>query len=466
LLSSPSKVYEWFVLVQEVLAYVEQNHQRFLADLERLIRQSSVAAKNEGMKECAGLVVKMMEEIGVKAELLELPDAFPLVYGEIRSRSNPEKTVLFYDHYDVQPAEPLELWETPPFEPSVRDGKMFGRGVADNKGNLVSRLKILESWLKTKGDIPCSFKFLVEGEEEIGSLNLERYFEKYSRKFSCDGVVWEFGGVDEDERPTITLGVKGILYVELEAKGPVRDVHSSTGAIVANPAWRLVRALDTLKDEKDRILIPHWYRGIKPFTKEELKYLKAEPLHETAIKGELGIKSFIGGMKGLEAKKALAGKPTCTICGLVSGWTGPGSKTVLPSKALAKIDFRLVLGQKPRILLAELKRHLKAKGYGDITVREHGMEEAARTPPNHPFVKAAVKAAEQEYPRPPVVSISSSGTGPMYLFTRDLKAPCICVGVGYPYTRAHSPNENIRIQDFVKGTKWLARTINNFARAK
>ena len=453
-------------MVQEVLHCIDQNHQRFLRDLERLIRQPSVAAKNEGMRECAELVARMMEEVGVKAELLEVPDAFPLVYGEIQSKSNPERTVLFYDHYDVQPAEPLELWETPPFEPSVRDDKMFGRGVSDNKGNLVSRLKIVESWLKVKGDVPCNVKFLVEGEEEIGSLHLEQYFERYADRFGCDGVVWEFGGVDEDERPTITLGVKGILYVELEAKGPIRDVHSATAAIVDNPAWRLVRALDTLKDEKDRILIPQWYRGIKPFTKEELKYLKAEPLHEKAMKDELGIKSFIGGMKGLEAKKALAGKPTCTICGLVSGWTGPGSKTVLPAKALAKVDFRLVVGQKPKILLKELKRHLKAKGYGDLVVREYGMEEAARTPPGHPFVKAAVKAAEQEYPTQPVVSISSAGTGPMYLFTRNLKAPCICIGVGYPYSRGHSPNENMRIQDFVKGTKWLVRTIDNFVKTK
>jgi len=454
------------MMVKQVLDYIDQNYERFLTDLERLIRQPSVAAKNEGMKECAELVVRMMEEIGVKAELLELPDAFPLVYGEIQSKKNPRRTVLFYDHYDVQPAEPLELWETPPFEPSVREGKMFGRGVADNKGNLVSRLKLVESWLKTRGDIPCNFKFLVEGEEEIGSLHLEQYFERYGEKFRCDGVVWEFGGVDEDERPTITLGVKGILYVELEAKGPVRDVHSATAAIVDNPAWRLVRALDTLKDEKDRILIPGWYKDVKSFTKEELKYLKAEPLHEKAMKEELGIKKFIGGMKGLEAKKALAGKPTCTICGLVSGWTGPGSKTVLPSRALAKVDFRLVLSQKPKVLLERLKKHLRAKGYSDVVVREYGMEEAARTPPGDLFVKAAVKAAEQEYPKPPVVSISSAGTGPMYLFTKNLKAPCICIGVGYPYTRGHSPNENIRIQDFVNGTKWMARTINNFVKTK
>lgn len=408
----------------------------------------------------------MMEEIGVKAELLEVPNAFPVVYGEIRSRKNAKRTVLFYDHYDVQPAEPLELWETPPFEPSIREGKMFGRGVADNKGNLVSRLKLVESWLKTRGDVPCNFKFLVEGEEEIGSLHLEQYFERYGEKFACDGVVWEFGGVDEEERPAITLGVKGILYVELEAKGPVRDVHSATAAVVDNPAWRLVRALDTLKDEKDRILIPGWYKGVKSFTREELEYLKAEPLHEKAMKEELGIKAFIGGMRGLEAKKALAGKPTCTICGLISGWTGPGSKTVLPSKALAKIDFRLVLGQRPKVLLERLKRYLRAKGYGDIVVHEYGMEEAARTSPSDPFVQAAVRAAEQEYSKPPVVSISSAGTGPMYLFTKNLKAPCICIGVGYPYTRGHSPNENMRIQDFVKGTKWLARTIVNFVKTK
>lgn len=449
-------------MVEEVLAYVDRNYQNFLSDLERLVRQPSVAAKNEGMRDCAELVFKMMEEVGIKAELLELPDSFPLVYGEIQSRINPKKTILFYNHYDVQPAEPLEMWETPPFEPSTRDGKIFGRGVADNKGNLVSRLKLVESWLKVKGDVPCNFKFIVEGEEEIGSVHLNQYFERYGEKFECDGVVWEFGYLDETERPTITLGVKGILYVELEARGPVRDVHSAKAAVIDNPAWRLVRALNTLKDDRDHILIPGWYDDLKPFTKDDLKYLKAEPFDQKAIKEELGIGSFLKGIKGIEAKKALAAKPTCTICGLVSGYTGPGSKTVLPSKALAKIDFRLALGQKPEVLLQRLKRHLKAKGYGDIVVSVYGMEEAARTPPGHPFVKAAVEAAEQEYRKPPIVKISSPGTGPMHIFHKSLKAPMICIGIGYAYSRQHSPNENIRIEDFVRGTKWVARTVDNF----
>lgn len=453
-------------MIEPVLDYIDRNNDLFLGDLKRLIQQPSVAAKSEGMRECADLVATMMTEIGVKKELLELPDAFPIIYGEIHSKRNPKTTVLFYDHYDVQPAEPLELWESPPFEPEIREGKIYGRGTSDNKGNIVSRLKIVESWLKTTGDVPCNCKFLIEGEEEIGSIHLEQFFEKYWRKFACDGVVWEFGGVDEQERPTITLGVKGILYVELEAAGLKRDVHSAIAAIVDNPAWRLVRALKSLKDENDRILIPSWYKGIKRFTKEELEYLKKEPLYEKELKEELGVRQFIGGMKGLEAKKALAGKPTCTICGLVSGWTGTGSKTVLPAKALAKIDFRLVPGQKPKFLLRQLKGHLRKKGFGDIVVKEYGMEEAARTSPSDPFVKAAIKAGREEYQKSPVVSISSAGTGPMYLFRNYLKAPCICVGVGYPYSRGHSPNENIRVEDFRKGTRCLARAIDNFVQAR
>jgi len=446
------------------LDYIDRNNDRFLEDLKRLARQPSVAAKSEGMKECADLVANMMRETGIETELLEIPSAFPIVYGEIKSKRNPDKTILFYNHYDVQPAEPLELWESPPFDPEIREGKIYGRGISDNKGNLVSRLKIIESWLRTEGDVPCNCKFLVEGEEEIGSVHLEQFFKKYWKKFACDGVVWEFGGVDNQDRPVITLGLKGMLYVELEISGLKRDTNSSRAAIVDNPAWRLVRALNTLKDEKDRILIPGWYEDVKPLSAKELEYLKKEPLYEKQMKEEFGIKSFIGGMRGLEAKRALVNKPTCTICGLASGWTGPGAKTVLPAKALAKVDFLLSLGQKPKVLLYKLKGHLKAKGFGDIVVREYAMEEAARTPPDNPLVEAAIKAGEDEYAKPPVVSISSPGTGPMYLFRNYLKAPCVCVGVEYPYDRGHSPNENLRLQDFLKGTKWLARTMDNFVR--
>jgi len=453
-------------MVEEVLDYIDRNYESFIVDLERLVNQPSVSAKNEGVRECADLIKRMMKGIGITVESLELPDSFPLIYGEVQSKCNPGKTILFYNHYDVQPAEPLELWKTPPFKLTMREGKMYGRGAADNKGSFISRLKIVESWLKVKGDVPCNIKFLVEGEEEIGSMHLQRYFDRYGKRFKCDGVLLSGGEVDQEGRPIVRLGVKGVLHLELEAKGPIRDSHSANAAVVENPAWRLIKALNTLKNKTDRIVIPGWYKDVRPFTKEELECLKAEPLYVKAIKKELGIKSLVGGMKGHEVNKALAGKPTCNVSGLVCGWTGSGMKTVLPSKAIAKIDFRLVPNQKPKVLLQRLKRHLKSKGHSDIAIRTYGMYEAARTRPSDPLARAAIKAAEQEYTKPPVVSVSHSSSGPMSYFTKNLKAPCLYIGPGYPDSRMHSPNENMRIGDFIKGTRWVTRTVNVFAKMK
>ncbi len=450
-------------MLNSAIRYMKANTGRFIKDLQRLASQPSVSAKGEGIEACARLVREMMEDAGVRSRILRLPRANPVVYGELRSKRNPSKTVLFYNHYDVQPPEPLELWDSEPFRPIVKGGKVFGRGVSDDKGEVISRLKLTESFLKTAGDVPCNFKFLIEGEEEIGSVNLHRYVSRYRNLFRADGVVWEFGSVDEKGRPIVVLGVKGILYVELTAREAKRDAHSSLAAVVRNPAWRLAWALSTLKDGEDRILVPHWYDDVRAFTRLEVDALRRMRFEEKALMKELGIRSFIHNLRGLELKKALAGKPTCTICGLKSGYQGPGSKTVLPAEAKAKIDFRLVPDQKPERLLRLLRNHLSAGGFGDIEVQPLGLEPAARTPLNSPIARFAAEAAKETYHRPPVISVSSAGTGPMYLFIDDLRAPCVAIGGGHSKSRAHSPNENLRIDLFKKGMVWVSRTVAKFA---
>lgn len=401
----------------------------------------------------------MLEDVGASTEILEIEDANPVVTGEIRSKKNPKRTILFYNHYDVQPPEPLELWESPPFEPTIRDGKIYGRGVADDKAELIGRLKLTEAFLSTTGDVPCNFKFLFEGEEEIGSVNLHAFKKKFPEHFEADSVIWEFGSVDKNERPEITLGVKGILYVELTAKNATRDAHSSVAAVIDNPAWRLVEALNTLK-RGDKILIPGWLDDVRPFSKKEVQLLKEQPSDvESELKSEYGIKKFIGGMKGLEVKKALAGKPTCTICGLNSGYSGPKSKTILPKDAMAKIDFRLVPDQDAEKLLKKLRRHLDSKGFKDIQFTFVERENPKRTSPDEPISRAAAEAARTVHGKDPVTIVSAAGTGPMFLFD----APAVCIGGGYPSTRAHAPNENARIDLFAKSMKWVAETVNLFA---
>ncbi len=445
--------------MEQVFRYVGENKDRFVENLAMLVRQPSVAAKHEGIEECAGIVHDMLSRtINADAKVLKLEGASPLVTAEIKSKSNPGKTVTLYNHYDVQPAEPLDLWDSPPWEPVIRDGKLYGRGAADDKAELVGRLALTESFLKTRDDVPCNFRFVFEGEEEIGSINLHKYKKEDPELFRGDGVVWEFGSVDARERPVVTLGVKGILYVELTSTNANRDAHSSLAAVVENPAWRLVHALDTLK-QGERILIPGWYEDVRKFTPSELQLLREQESEEGELKKELGIKGFIGGMTGLELKKALAGKPTCTICGMISGYTGPGSKTVLPKEASAKIDFRLVPDQKPAKLEKLLRSHLNKKGYRDVLVTYSEGEPASRTSHQDPIAQAAIRAAQSVHEKKPVVQVSSAGTGPMFLFD----APCVAIGGGYPSSRAHSPNENARLDLFVKGMKWVAETIDRFA---
>ena len=444
--------------MKDVFDAIDWTAEKATQMLVRLASQPSVAATGQGIRDCSKLVYKLLEEVGAQPKTYDIGEGSPVVAGEIKSKKNPRKTILFYNHYDVQPPEPLELWETPAFQPTIKDGKIFGRGVSDDKGELVGRLNLTKAFLEARGDLPCNFKFLFEGEEEVGSVHLHEYLRKYPEVFKADSVVWEFGGVDPKDRPNVVLGVKGILYVELTAKHAKRDAHSSLGAIVENPAWRLVGALNTIK-QGDRIMVLGWYDAVKLLSRDELAVVRSQPYEAEAVKRDLGITRFIGGMGVEEAKRALVNKPTCTICGLYSGYTGKGSKTVLPSEALAKIDFRLVPNQDPKDLHEKLTHHLAKHGYRDVKVTYSEGEKAKRTSHKAPISVAAQQAAAEVFGVKPVVTVSSAGTGPMYLF----EAPCVAIGGGNPFSHAHAPNENLRLDLFVQGMKWVAATVDRFA---
>ncbi|HET8719850.1 MAG TPA: M20/M25/M40 family metallo-hydrolase [Candidatus Nitrosotenuis sp.] len=450
--------------MKRILDYVDRNTDDLIADLQTLIRQPSVSAKNQGIMECASLVSKILKKSGVSSEILHLRKGVaPLVYGEVRSKKNPNKTLLFYNHYDVQPAEPFELWDDDPFSGKVKGNKIFGRGSADDKGELITRIKAVSSFLKNTGDVPCNIKFIIEGEEEIGSANIEAYLKRYKNKFSCDAVIWEFGYVDSKDRPIIGLGMKGLLFVELSVSESIRDAHSSLAVIIKNPAWKLVSALNTLRDSSGRILIKDWYKDVKPFSKKDLALLRREPLDEQSFKTEYGVKDFVNGKKGLAIKKALAGEPTCNIAGFVSGYIMEGAKTVLPSQALAKVDFRLVPNMDPKKQFRRLTSHLRQKGFSDVDVKMFHGEAAARTDPNDPFVSNVRDAANKAFGKS-VMNVSNAGTGPMHSFVKVLKAPCISVGSTYVFSRIHSPNEFARIDLLKKTTKCMCLIIDNFSK--
>jgi acetylornithine deacetylase/succinyl-diaminopimelate desuccinylase-like protein len=443
--------------------YVDKNFSGLVSDLQKLIQQPSVSAKNMGLEECSRLIVQMMKKSGIHAEILHVKKGVPsAIYGEVKSKQNPGKTLLFYNHYDVQPEEPLELWDDKPFSGKIKGNKIFGRGAADDKGELVTRIKAVEAFIKTTGDVPCNIKFFIEGEEEIGSVHIEDYLKKYQKKLSCDAVIWEFGYVDEKDRPIISLGMKGLLYVELSKTESIRDAHSSLAVIIENPAWRLVEVLHTLRDTNGKVLIKDWYEEVDEFTKEDLSVISSEPFDEISFKKEYGITKFVGGKKGIAVKKALVGEPTCNIAGFTSGYEGPGAKTVLPSKALVKIDFRLIPKMDPKKQLTRLKKHLQENGFGDIDVTLIHGEAAARTTLSDPFVGVVKKAADESFGKS-ILSVSSAGTGPMFSFVKFLHSPCIAVGGTYVFARIHSPNEFARIDLLKKTTKCMCKIIRNFA---
>ena len=450
---------------KKTLLFVDKHRNELLNDLQTLIKQPSISAKNEGIEECSILVSKMLKKAGVSSEILRLnKNAAPLVFGEVKSKSNPSKTLLFYNHYDVQPVEPIEEWEYPPFSGKIVGNKIFGRGASDDKGELITRIKAVESYLQEYNDVPCNIKFCIEGEEENGSENIEKYLKKFKKKFSCDGVIWEFGYIDTKNRPIVGLGMKGLLYVELSVKESIRDAHSSFAAIIKNPAWRLIDALKTLRDSNGKILIDGWSDDIIPLSQNDLKIIRKEPFDANDFKKEYGIKKFVGDKNAFEAKKALVAGPTCNIAGIESGYTGDGAKTVLPSTAKVKIDFRLVPNMDPKKQIKLLKLHLKRTGFDDVSIKVLNAEAAARTSTDEKIVDVVCDSAKKifgDY----ILNISNAGTGPMHAFVDVLHAPCVSIGSSFIFCRMHSPNEFAKIDLLNKTTKCLCMLIENFSRS-
>lgn len=441
----------------QIDTYLETNLDRSLAELGRLVAQPSISAQKIGLHECAALVGEMLKARGFSVQIHPTAGS-PIVFAERKGKS--DQTLLIYNHYDVQPPEPLELWETPPFEPSIRDGKMYGRGVSDDKGHLVSRLHAIDALL-AEGELPCTVKFIIEGEEETASVNLAKFVNEHTDLLQADACLWEFGGVDHTDTPQEYLGLRGILYVELSLELLGTDVHSGLGgSIFPNAAWRLVWALNTLKGPDERILVPGFYDDVQPPSARDRELMEALPDPSDDYKSRYGVPYFTKGLTGgTDLKIEEVFTPTCTICGLTAGYQGPGSKTVLPKRASAKVDFRLVPNQNPEKILASLRTHLDAHGFSDIQIENLGGDFPARTDPDHPFIKLVVDTAKEVYDKPMAVIPITGGSGPNHPFIHVLGLPVATGGMGYPDTRTHAPNENIRIDLYLKHARHVARII-------
>ena len=361
--------------------------------------------------------------------------------------------------------DPIEKWNEDPFSGKVIGNQIYGRGSSDDKGELITRIKAVEYFLQETGHLPCNIKFLIEGEEEIGSPNLIKYVQKYKEKFKSDLVIWESGYVDKDDKAIVSLGQKGILNVEIRVHGPSRDVHSSLAVAIESPAWRLVHLLSLLYNANEgKILIKGWYDEVTSLSEKELQLIANEPFNEEIFKKEYGISCFIKGQSSYEIKKALAAEPSCNISGLVTGYTNKGIKTILPSTATVKMDFRLVPDMDPKIQFNKLVKYLRSKGYSekDVTINYLSGEPAFRTPLNNEFVKLIVNSASMIF-NGVILNVSSPGTGPMYVFKDVLNIDSICIGSTILPNKIHSPNEFTNLDLLKKGTRCFIEIIKNFS---
>jgi acetylornithine deacetylase/succinyl-diaminopimelate desuccinylase-like protein len=442
--------------------YIEQNRDRFLQEFAQFIAQPSVAADGRGIMEMAELVANRFRELGATVTVYTTPGS-PVVYAEF-GPVNAARTLLIYNHYDVQPEDPIELWDTPPFEMTIKDGVIYGRGTSDDKGELLSRIQALEAWIKTQGDLPVRIKWIAEGEEETGSNNLENWVKAHADMLTADGVLWEGGGYDEAGRPTFGLGGKGLAYFELRCQGPSHDLHSSVAPMVVNPAWRLVWALSTLKDADDHITLDGYMEHMKPVSDENWRRIDAVPMEFEAMREKWGLASWINDLDNRAARRRYFGEPTITICGIHAGYEGEGSKTVLPAVAVAKLDFRLVDGLTAQLAHDMLRAHLDRRGFTDITIKDLGGEEFAASAPGQLPERAAIAASQDCWGKTPLMFPWYAGSGPMHPFDAVLGQPMVFAGATWhPNARAHSPNENIFVKDYFESMRFTAAFIERFA---
>ena len=442
--------------------FLEKNLDLYIQETSELCAQPSISARKEGVLECAELVIQILERHGLQTQKFETAGS-PVLVG--RATGESERTLLFYNHYDVQPPEPLALWTTPPFQPAVRDGALYARGAMDDKGQFIARLAALDAVRHAhNGSLPCNVTFVVEGEEEIGSPHIAQFVRDHTDLLACHAAIWEEGGTDPEGNPITTLGCRGILYVELAVETLKMDAHSGGAHHLPNAAWRLVQALASLKEADGKIAIAGFYDDAHPPSAPDLALFDALPDTEEWLRETYGVKEFVGGLTGDDFKRAVF-NPTCNIAGLTAGHQGEGLKTVIPARATAKVDFRLIPNQDPDDIFTKLRAHLDREGFTDVRVTRLGAMWPYKASAEDPFVLLAKRNAEAVYSRAYRIAPLAGGSSPIYAFAAPLgDIPVISAGVGNSNNRAHSPDEYVRLDDFLNGARHIARILNDFAK--
>ena len=450
--------------MKDIYDYIDKNAQEYIADLQSLIQQPSISAQNIGLHECANFVKNAMHKDNLPAELYDVPGGPPLVFGHLKS-SQSKKTLLCYSHYDVQPPEPIEEWSHGgPWSGAIVDNVIYGRGATDNKGGLLAFNKAAKAFLEVRGEVPLNLKFFYEGEEEIGSVHLGPWVEKNKELLAADGMHCLDGSVDSFAKvPEVELGLKSVLFIELTARGGKKDIHSLNFPLVPSAPWELVHALSTIMDRNRKILIKDWYDGLYELGEEELNLIeeKNSRVDLNVLKEEFGIENFVLNREGKDAIRARTYEPTANIQGMVSGYTGPGTKTIVPSEAKVRLDFRLLPHMNPQNCIVKIKNHLIDNGFGNIEVKASESSE----PPYKISVKedisqAIIKAAEEVFGEKPVVNgVSAEGT-----IMKHVWIPCVLTGFANSGANLHAPDENINIDNYIKGIKYAAAIMENFSK--
>lgn len=445
-----------------VLRSVDTSAEIDLDDLLTVVRQPSISAQRIGVRECAMLIREYMAGAGLETRLLETRGE-PMVLGTWLEAGPDRPTILFYGHYDVQPPEPLELWHTKPFEPQIRDGRIYARGVADNKAQFMSHLIAIRHWMREAGSLPVNVKLLVEGEEEVGSPHLDEIVARYADDLRADLVYTSDGPVQDTAYPEICFGVRGMLYIELRATGPNRDVHSGHwGGVAPNPAWMLVDALRTMRDEQGEITIDGFSDNVNEPTPGARAAMEALPFDVPQMLGRVGLTEMVPPADLPWADRIMA-RPTLNIAGFSSGYGGPGSKTIIPSTATVKIDMRLVPDQTPDEIWEKVERHVRTHAPGVEAVRLDGGMLPSYTPVEHPMAEVVRRAVEQGFGTRPVDVPLVGGSLPDAVWTKTLGTPSFLVPYGDPEQANHAPNESYAVERYHQGIKTSAILLSELA---
>ncbi len=421
------------------------------------LKMPSISAQHRHIMETAKFLSDLLNKNGIESQILET-NGHPVVFGKYDAGK--EKTLLVYNHYDVQPVDPLDEWKSDPFSAEIKENRVYARGSSDNKGTLMARifgvLKAIQN-----NELNVNLKFLYEGEEEIGSPSLESFVEGHHELLKSDSVIMEGSMVGVEGRPVVSLGVKGLVYAELRDEVSASDMHSSNAAIVPNSAWNVILTLGKLNDGTN-VRIPGFYERVRPFTEIEKKILSEYPFNKEEYVESFGLK-YLKYESREDLVNALFGNPTFNVDGIISGYTGEGSKTVTPRKAMAKVDFRLVPDQDPNEIFKLFEKSLRESGFkGEIIPM--GLEYPVRTSPESPLARSMIESARKVYGKEPIIMINSPGTQPMALFTRNLgiKEAVSAIGVGDQRSGAHAPNESVNIDNFFRAVEHTHSFLKEF----